>query len=155
MNTLKIRRIAICLIAAGLAFSVTGVHAQKSHDAHGSMQHQAPAKTFEHAETVDGVRTEFQVMSLEAMNMTDPGGATHHVMVRFVAQNTDQPISDVVGKVKMIAPDGAEQVETLENYSGVFAANFTVEQPGNYGVICLFMTNGKKHVVKFWYPHGA
>lgn len=154
MKTLKIIAVAIFLTTVGYSFPSTGVHAQQGHDQHGGMQHQAPMDAFEHHQTVEGVRAEFQVMSLESMNMSDPGGATHHVMVRFSTPDNDQPITDAVGKVKVIAPDGNEQVQTLTNYNGTFAANFKIDQPGDYGVICLFKTDGEPRVVKFWYPHG-
>ncbi|HHP7236621.1 MAG TPA: hypothetical protein ACFCUC_18470 [Desulfobacterales bacterium] len=146
--------IASFLLALGAMFPTIDAHSQSSHGQHGDMQHQAPSGTFEHRETVEDIRTEFQVMSLASMNMTDPGGATHHVMVRFLEQKNDEPIADAIGKVKVIAPDGREQVETLQNYNGTFAANFKIEQTGKYGVICLFKAKGKQHVVKFWYPHG-
>lgn len=154
MKTLQHWIVASCLLALAVTLPAIDTHAQKSHGQHGDMQHQAPSGTFEHRETVEDIRTEFQVMSLASMNMTDPGGATHHVMVRFMEQNNDEPIADAIGKVKVIAPDGREQVETLQNYNGTFAANFKIEQTGKYGVICLFKAKGKQHVVKFWYPHG-
>ena len=62
-------------------------------------------------------------------------------------------IEDLVGKVKVIAPSGKDQVEALKNYSGTFAANFTFDEKGKWGVICLFKVEGKTHTVKFWYPH--
>ena len=154
MKTLYYLIIASCLLTLAGAFPRIDAHAQKSHGQHGDMQHRAPAGTFEHHETVEDIRTEFQIMSLASMNMTDPGGATHHVMVRFLEPKSDEPIADAIGKVKVIAPDGGEQVETLQNYNGTFAANFKIEQTGKYGVICLFKAKGKQHVVKFWYPHG-
>ena len=154
MKLAKIVILAIFLFTPGLSRPPSVAIAQQDHGGHGTMQHQAPTETFEHTESVANIRTEFQVMSLEAMNMKDPAGATHHVMVRFMQPDNDKTIVDAVGKVKLIAPDGTEQIETLKNYNGTFAANFKIEQSGKYGVICLFMTAGEKHVVKFWYPHG-
>jgi len=149
----KLTIAALILVPTVALLAAPEVHAQKNHGEHGAMQHKAPAETFEHTETVEGIRTEFEVMSLEAMNMDDAGGATHHVMARFFKPDNPAPIADAVGKVKIIGPDGQEQIETLKNYNGTFAANFKIEQSGRYGVICLFKTNGKKRVVKFWYPH--
>ena len=128
--------------------------ASESHKGHGdTMSHSAPAGTFEHKSMAEGIHTEFQIMSLASMNMTDPNGATHHVMAKFIDAKTNEQIKNAVGKVKIISPDGKEQVQSLKNYGGVFAANFTFPEKGKYGVICLFKVNDKKRVVKFWYPH--
>ena len=121
--------------------------------AHEQMEHAAAPEQFSYQEVADGVRGEFQVMSLASMNMNDPAGNTHHVMVRFFNNDTNEQITDAVGKVKVIAPDGAEQISPLINYSGVYAANMTFAQPGKYGVICLFKAAGKKGLIKFWYNH--
>lgn len=110
--------------------------------------------TFKHQAVVDGIQAEFQVMSLASMNMTDPEGRTHHIMVKLNKEGMDHPIADAVGKIKVIAPDKKEQIGVLKHYGDLMAANFTIDAPGKYGVICLFKENGQKHVVKFWYPHG-
>jgi hypothetical protein len=109
--------------------------------------------TFKHQALVDGIQAEFQVMSLASMNMKDPQGSTHHIMVKLVNEGSDQPITDAIGKIKVIAPDKKEQTGVLKRYGDFLAANFTFDSPGKYGVICLFKENGQKHVVKFWYPH--
>jgi hypothetical protein len=110
--------------------------------------------TFTHHALVEGVRAEFQVMSLASMNMKDPEGNTHHVMVKFFDESSQNQIKDARGKINLISPSGKERVETLKNYSGIFAANLTFAEKGKYGLICLFKVNGKERLVKFWYPHG-
>ena len=110
--------------------------------------------SFKHEAEVDGIKTQFEIMSLASMNMKDENGATHHVMLKLF-DGEGNPIKDAKGRVKLIAPSGKEQTSALKNYSGVFAANFTFEEQGKYGVICLFKENDTKHVVKFWYPHGG
>lgn len=120
-----------------------------------TMKHSAPADTFTHHMVVDGIRAEFQVMSLASMNMTDPEGATHHIMVKFFHDEMNHQIKESVGKIKVIGPDKKEQIVELKNYSGIFAANVTFDRNGKYGVICLVKIDGEKHVFKFWYPHGA
>jgi hypothetical protein len=109
--------------------------------------------TYKHKAVVDGIQAEFQVMRLADMNMTDPQGRTHHIMVQLSKEGMDHPIADAVGKIKVIAPDKKEQTGVLKRYGDMMAANFTFDAPGKYGVICLFKENGRKHVVKFWYPH--
>jgi hypothetical protein len=112
-----------------------------------------PASTFEHTMIEKNIRAEFQIMSLASMNMKDPTGGTHHVMVKLFHDSMNHPIKDAVGKMKIIKPDGKEQTNSLKNYNGIFAANFSVKKTGRYGVICLVKVDEEKYVFKFWYPH--
>ena len=118
------------------------------------MEHDKAGTIFTYDALVEGVRAEFQVMSLASMNKEGPQGNTHHVMVKFFNGSSEDPIKSGMGKIKVINPSGKEQIDKLVNYSGIFAANFTFDEKGRYGVICLFKVNGKKRLVKFWYPHG-
>jgi hypothetical protein len=112
-----------------------------------------PASTFEHTMIEKNIRAEFQIMSLASMNMKDPNNATHHVMVKLFHDSVNRPIKNAVGKVKIIDPTGGEQITTLKNYNGIFAANFSVKKTGKYGVICLVKAGEEKYLFKFWYPH--
>lgn len=147
--------IAIIWFTSGMATSDTSHKAgEKSHaQPSGKMDHAAMTDTFEHQMVDKQVRAEFQIMSLASMNIKDPDGATHHVMVKLYDNSGKQPVKEAVGKVKVIGPDKKEQVNGLKNYNGIFAANFTFSQKGEYGVICLVKINGEKHLFKFWYPH--
>ncbi|MBW1837520.1 MAG: hypothetical protein JRF71_11605 [Deltaproteobacteria bacterium] len=120
----------------------------------GKMQHHILAGTYEYQMVVDGVRAEFQIMSLASMNMKGPDGATHHVMVKLFHDSMNHPIKNATGKVKIIGPGKKEQINPLKNYNGIFAANFAFKETGKYGVICLVKVNGEKHLFKFWYNHG-
>ena len=163
----------IVAIIFSLVFSGSVFAAEKAdpHAGHGAMNHNAAKQdhssmdhstmdhggkheggTYKHAVMVDGIHAEFQVMDLASMNMKDPQGRTHHIMVSFLKDGAK--IEKAVGKVKIIAPSGKEQIDTLQDFgSGVFAANFTFDEPGKWGVICLFKDDAGKHTVKFWYPH--
>jgi len=128
----------------------------EGHDMSGSettMEHSDTAGTFKHQAVVDGIRAEFQVMSLASMNMKDPQGATHHIMVKLFQDAMNLQIQNAVGKIKVISPSGKEQTVSLKNYNGIFAANFTFPEKGKYGVICLLKVDKQKHMFKFWYPH--
>jgi hypothetical protein len=129
-------------------------HSDMSDSKSGPTEHGQTSGTFTHQEVVEGVQAEFQVMTLASMNMKDPQGKTHHIMVKLVDVSSQKQIGNAVGKIKIISPTGKEQVESLQNYSGTLAANFTFDEKGKYGVICLFSVDGKKPLVKFWYPHG-
>jgi len=157
----KIIAIFIMFTAIGLVSSNLGT-AGTTHEGHGqthtpastAMEHSSPTDTFKHEAVVKHIRAEFKIMSLSSMNMKDPNGATHHVMVSLFNDSTNHPIKDAVGKVKVVGPDEKEQTNTLKNYNGIFAANFTFSKNGKYGVICLVKVNGEKHLFKFWYPYG-
>jgi hypothetical protein len=111
------------------------------------------AGAFKHDMIMEGVKAEFQIMSLESMNMKDPDGATHHVMVKFVNADSGEQLKKAVGKIKVISPSKKEIVADLKDYSGTYAANVTFEEAGKYGVICLVKIDGKKPLYKFWYTH--
>jgi len=133
--------------------SLTATEApHKNHESE-AMEKISPGDTFEHTMIKKNIRAEFQIMSLASMNMKDPNGDTHHVMVKLFHDSMNHPIKDAVGKVKIIKPDGREQTNSLKNYNGIFAANFTFGENGKYGVICLVIADGEKHIFKFWYPH--
>lgn len=119
----------------------------------GSMEHGQTGATFTHQEVVEGVQAEFQVMTLASMNTKDPEGKSHHIMAKFFDASSHKQINNAIGKIKVISPSGKEQLESLQNYSGILAANFTFDEKGKYGVICLFKVDEKKRLVKFWYPH--
>jgi hypothetical protein len=129
-------------------------HANSKTPEPGNMQRKTPPGTYENQVVTDGIRAEFQIMSLASMNMKDPDGATHHVMVKLFNDSMNHPIKNAIGKVKIIGPGKKEQINTLKNYRGTFAANFTFKEIGKYGVICLVKVNGEKHLFKFWYTHG-
>ena len=102
---------------------------------------------------VKDICAEFQIMSLESMNMQEPGGASHHIMVKFFHVSINHQVMEAIGKIKVVNPDDTNQVSVLKNYSGVFASNFSFNVNGKYGVICMTKIGGEKAIFKFWYPH--
>lgn len=50
--------------------------------------------------------------------------------------------------------DHAQLADLKDFGSRVFAANYTIDEPGKWGVICLFKDADGKHTAKFWYEHG-
>lgn len=149
------KRPIIFLTIAAFFLSAQQVPASSGHE-NGQAQAQmgmSDGKTFTHHAEVDGVKSEFQIMRLADMNMKNERGATHHIMVKLSDVRSSEEIKNAIGKIKIIAPDGKEQEGVLKNYSGVFAANFTFDKAGKYGVICLVKVDGRNKVMKFWYPH--
>lgn len=139
------------MFICGLAISSMAAEGHGKHDQ--MSEENAVPGTFIHHAKVHDIRSEFQIMSLANMNIKSQEGDTHHIMVKFFMEGMAHPISDAIGKIKVIGPDKKEQIKSLENYNGVLVANFTFNKEGRYGVICLFKVNGKKEVIKFWYPH--
>jgi hypothetical protein len=146
----------ISLLIAGGA-SAMGGNSHDSHSTKGNMegrQHGSESHdgTFKHETMAGDVHAEFQIMELASMNMKDPDGKTHHVMASFMRDG--KKIEKIAGKVKLISPSGKEQMASLKDFgSGVFAANFSIDQPGKWGVICLFKDQEAQQTVKFWYTH--
>ena len=139
-----------------LAADSMSSHDQKRMDTMTDMKHMEGMKhgdTFEEKVVTDGIRAEFQIMSLASMNMKDEGGASHHIMTKFFDESDNHQIKDAIGKIKVISPEEKEQINGLKNYSGIYAANFTFDASGEYGIICLARIDGKDYVYKFWYPH--
>ena len=144
MKTVRIVVAFLVVFFAGQATAMQGMDHSGSTDGEN--------RNFKHMEMVDGIHAEFQIMDLAAMNMSDPDGKTHHVMATFLKNN--EKITKAVGKVKLISPSGKEQLETFKDYgNGIFAANFNLDEPGKWGVICLFKDDSGKHTVRFWYSH--
>ena len=143
--------LAMCL---ALSWGLPGM-AKEGHDMSEpeTMKHPDTAATFKHQAVVEGIRAEFQVMSLASMNMKDQRGATHHIMVKLFHDAMNHQVQNASGKIKVISPSGKEQIVSLKNYNGIFAANFTFREKGKYGVICLLKVDKQKHMFKFWYPH--
>ena len=73
--------------------------------------------------------------------------------VLLIDDAKSQQVHGAIGKIKGISPSNKEQVQSLKDYNGILAANFTFEESGKYGVICLFKVNDQKKLFKFWYPH--
>jgi hypothetical protein len=129
-------------------------HGQKNMESMSGMEHMANMNhegTFEKQVVTDGVRAEFQIMSLASMNMADENGASHHIMTKFYDESDNHQIKNVLGKIKVINPDEKEQISTLKDYGGIYAANFSFNESGKYGIICLARIDGKDYVYKFWY----
>jgi hypothetical protein len=132
----------ISLVWAGNLMAMEGMdHGSESKDGE-----------FKHSEMAGDIHVEFKVMDLASMNMKDSEGRTHHVMATFMRDG--KPVENVVGKVKLISPSGKEQLAGMKSFgSGIYAANFTIDEPGKWGVISLFKNGEGQHTVKFWYPH--
>lgn len=154
----------------GLSINAWSMNNAKGHDGHSSAKtamadskkqgmdhsksgHAGQDAHFKHTMMEGGLHSEFQVMSLASMNMKDTEGNTHHIMVKLAREVDGEALKGVIGKIKVIAPSGTEQINTLKDYGGILAANFTFKEQGKYGVICLVTAGDDKQAFKFWYLH--
>ena len=103
------------LSAPSLAGAQHQGHGDMSTHGSGGMGQTQSSGTFAHQVADQGVRAEFQIMSMASMNMKDAGGATHHIMVKFVREGTNEQIRNVMGRVRVVSPSGKEQVATLKD----------------------------------------
>ena len=142
------------LVVPSLAGAQHQGHGDMSTHGSGGMGQTQSSGTYTHQVVDQGVRAEFQVMSMASMNMKDANGATHHIMVKFVREGTNEQIRNVIGRIRVVSPSGKDQVETLKDYSGMYAANFSFPEKGKYEVTCVFKADDKQHVIKFSYPQG-
>merc|ERR1711879_975757 len=120
---------------------------------HSSMaQDGAKSGHFKHADMADGIHTAFQIMSLASMKMKDPEGKTHHIMVSFSQNN--KGLKDVAGEINAVSPSGKEQIGQLKHFGGgMYAANFTFDEAGEWAIVCQFQDQSKQHTMNFSYPH--
>jgi len=144
MNRIFLLLAVVGLILAGNSMAMEGMDHGDSTD----------GGTFTHSAMAGDVHVEFKVMDLASMKMKDPDGNTHHVMATF--SRNGEKIAKIVGKIKIISPSQKAQLADLKDFGGgVFAANFTIDEPGKWGIICVFKDDKEKQTVKFWYPHMA
>jgi hypothetical protein len=134
---------------------------QPPHQGHGGMSSAGPGAmgpgstsgTFTHQVVDQGVRADFQIMSMASMTMKDAGGATHHIMAKFLREGGNEQIRGAVARIRAVSPSGKEQVESLKEDGGIYAAGFTFAEKGTYSVTCVFKVGDQQHLVKFSYPH--
>ncbi len=148
----KLERVILFVVL--LMFATTAL-AMKKMD-HSSMSHGSNTKSghFKHAAMADGIHATFQIMSLASMKMKNQDGKTHHIMASFSQDN--QKMKAVAGDIKVIAPSGKEQIAKLKHYGGgMYVANFTFDEAGEWLVTCNFKEEATEHTIKFDYPHHA
>jgi len=151
---------AIVTIIMAIGIGLYGiVFAGEDHMDHSQMDmsknsdQKAASKSFKHKDVDKGIRAEFEVMSLADMGMKPSDGATHHIMFKIFHDNMNHQIQVAKGRIKIIGPDGKEQISDIKNYNGIFAVNTMFPKAGKYGVICLLKIKDEKPLYKFWYTH--
>jgi hypothetical protein len=111
---------------------------------------------------LDNVKAAFSIMAmadhkkmLQSMKMkidVDPQ-ATHNIAVTLTDTRSNQPIGDAAVKMKVINPQGKDQVKMLDFIMGMnqYAGDFTLPEKGKYQILILFKAGGKKHAAGFYF----
>jgi len=170
MNVLLL--IPVVLIAAFL-FSLPSI-AQHQHGGHStpaqpgmeSGKETAPSLGVETSSLrtilVDGFKASFSILPmaehkkmLKEMKMKVEGDpqATHNIAVILADTRSNRPIRDAVVKMKVIGPNGKEQVRLLDFIMGMnqYAGDFILSQQGRYQILILFKAGGGKQAAGFYY----
>ena len=149
---------AMMLAAATFAFSAPVLAAMD----HGGMDmghgdHQMGG-AFAHEEVTEGVKASFKIEgakeAMKAMKMEVPleKGENHYIAVIFKDAKTGKPLTEGDAKLKVMAPDKAEQTKELMAMHGEFGAFFDLSKKGKYGIMAKFkLKDGKTRSAKFWY----
>jgi hypothetical protein len=150
-------RVAIILAAACLAFSAPVVASAMDHSGMdmGGGSHGGGAA---HEEVADGVKVSFKIQgakeAMKAMKMEVPltKGETHYIAITCKDAKTGKALTEGEVKVKVMAPDKAEQTQELMAMHGEFGAFFDLSKKGKYGIMAKFqLKDGKTRSSKFWY----
>ena len=105
-----------------------------------------------HEEVVDGVKATFKIIDIKAKMREMGMKETHHIMVTFRDAKSGREISQGEVRLKVMGPDGKEQVKDLMGMEGGFGSDFTMPEKGRYGIMAKFkLKDGKIRSVKFWY----
>ena len=129
---------------------------------HGGMSMGTPMKMETKDVIVEGVKVSFQMMAndehkkmLKDMKMkveVDPQ-ATHDIAVTLTDTRSNQPLNDAVVKMKVIGPNGKDQMKLLDFIAGMnqYDGDFTLPEKGRYQILILFQAGGKKQAAGFYY----
>lgn len=109
-----------------------------------------------------GIKAAFSMMTmaghkkmLKDMNMKaemDPQ-ATHNIAVALTDTATNTPVGGAVVKMKVIDPNGKDQVKLLD-YTPLmnqYGGDFILPVKGKYQILILFKAGGKKEAAGFYY----
>ena len=154
-----------------LAFSLGPLSAVAQHAGHqapaaaGEKKTEAPpgeetplTRTF----LLEGFKTSFSIVALaehkkmlKDMKMkieVDPQ-ATHNIALTLTDTRTNQMVSDAIVKMKVINPQGKDQIKLLDFTPAMnqYAGDFNLSDKGRYQILILFKSSGMKRAAGFYY----
>ncbi len=111
----------------------------------------SPTRTF----LLEGFKASFSITPMEAhkkmlkemkMKMEVDPKATHNIAVTLTDVQSNQPLGDAVVKMKVIDPQGKEEIKLLDFISSMnqYAQDFTLSEKGRYQILILFKAGAQK-----------
>ncbi len=150
---------------AGLSLTSYAMEEKEQGSMHGMKMEE---KAYSKQVSTEGVKVIFYIETMEAhkkamermkkktgkmeMMKMDPN-ATHHISVSFMDEKTEEMITDVKGKVKVIDPKDKAQENMLMWMASMkhYGACFDLSEKGKYQVLVLFKIDDKKRKAGFQY----
>lgn len=79
--------------------------------------------------------------------------ATHNISVTLTDTRTQLPLMEAVAKMKVISPEGKEEIKVLERIPAMnqYSGDFRLAEKGRYEILILFREGGKKGTAGFYY----
>ncbi len=79
--------------------------------------------------------------------------ASHNIAVALTDTRTNMPLGDAVVKMKVISPQGKDQIKLLDFTPAMnqYAGDFTLAEKGRYQVLILFKAGDNKQAAGFYY----
>ena len=122
-----------------------------------------PKTAFVKEIVIEGVRTKFEVMTMEehkkmlkemklSLEMVDKS-ATHHISVTFYDEKSGKEVANAAVNMKVISPGKKEQVKMLTFMPEMkhYGNDFTLSEKGKYEVLTLFKIGEQKRKGGFYY----
>ncbi len=111
---------------------------------------------------VEGLKVTFQIMSnaehrqmLKDMKMKDDieAGTTHNVTVILTDQTTQKPLTDASVSMKVVDPNGKDQIKSLKYESSMqsFDGYFNMPAKGRYEILVLAKVKDVKKTAGVYY----
>jgi hypothetical protein len=155
---MKISILLLTTTAALLLMFPISVPAQHSHGASESSDMQMDSVSV----LVEGVQVSFTVMAnedhrkmLKDMQMKDDiePGTTHNVTVILKDETTQKEITDAAVSMKVIDPNGKDEVKTLkyEAMMKSYDGYFSMPEKGKYQILVLFRYADQKKTAGIYY----
>ena len=139
-------------------------HSETKHE-HSEARHEQVMKPPTEETTADGIKVQFWVETMmehhrvmakrgapmEGMKMD--ADSTHEISVSLIDEATQKPITDAKVNLKIIRPDGSDQIKMAMWMKGMdhYGADFKMDQKGTYQILTLFKAGDKKQKAGFYY----
>jgi len=132
---------------------------------HSETKHEHLIKPLTKEVTVDGINVHFWVetmmehhrmmekMGVPMEGMKMDAHSTHEISVSLIDEETKKPITDAKINLKIIRPDGSNQIKMAMWMEGMdhYGADLKMSQKGKYQILTLFKVGEKKYKTGLYY----